>query len=164
MHSRSDPQKPEVIGADQPSTSRRPAMSFRAPGGHNGREHHEMEDAMSEISGIGTVAIPVRDQDRALEFYLDELGFEKRRDVPFGDARWIEVAPPGATTTIALVPADGRIPTGIRLTTGDADADHAALRARGVDADPEVMRMGDVAPPMFALRDPDGNNLILVEV
>jgi hypothetical protein len=46
--------------------------------------------------------------------------------------------------------------------TEDAGTDHADLRARGVDADPEVMRMTG-APPMFALRDPDGNSLILVE-
>ena len=46
--------------------------------------------------------------------------------------------------------------------TENADADHADLRARGVDADPEVLRIPS-APPMFALRDPDGNSLILVE-
>jgi catechol 2,3-dioxygenase-like lactoylglutathione lyase family enzyme len=113
----------------------------------------------THITGVGTVGIPVTDQDRALEFYVGMLGFEKRRDIPFGGARWIEVAPPGSTTTIALVPAE--VPTGIRLTTEDADADHADLRARGVDADPEVARMPG-APPMFALRDPDGNSLILV--
>ena len=112
------------------------------------------------ITGVGTVAIPVTDQDRALEFYVGQLGFETRRDVPFGDGRWIEVAPPGAATTIALVPAG--IPAGIRLTTQDADTDHADLRARGVDADPEVMRIPD-APPMFGLRDPDGNHIWVVE-
>ena len=69
-------------------------------------------------------------------------------------------SPPGAATTIALVPAG--IPTGIRLTTKDADTDHAGLRARGVDTDPEVMRIPS-APAMFAVRDPDGNSLILVE-
>lgn len=114
----------------------------------------------SHITTVGSVAVPVTDQDRALEFYVGELGFEKRRDLPFGDGRWIEVAPAGAATTIALVPEG--IPAGIRLTTQDAGADHANLRARGVDADPEVMRM-EIAPPMFALRDPDGNSLILVE-
>jgi catechol 2,3-dioxygenase-like lactoylglutathione lyase family enzyme len=114
----------------------------------------------TRITGVGTVGVPVTDQDRALEFYVGELGFETRRDVPFGDGRWIEVAPPGAATTIALVPAS--IPAGIRLTTGDAGADHAELSARGVDADPEVLRIPE-APPMFAVRDPDGNSLILVE-
>ncbi len=112
------------------------------------------------ITEVGTVGIPVADQDRALEFYVDTLGFEKRRDIPFEGARWIEVAPPGAATTIALVPAG--VPTGIRFFAQDADAAHADLRARGVDTDPEVMRMGGAAPPMFALRDPDGNTLILV--
>ena len=112
------------------------------------------------ITGIGTVGIPVTDQDRALEFYVGKLGFEKRRDLPFGPGRWIEVAPPGSQTTIALVPAG--VPTGIRLATGDATTDHDQLQAHGVDVDPEVMRIPD-APAMFSLRDPDGNSLILVE-
>jgi catechol 2,3-dioxygenase-like lactoylglutathione lyase family enzyme len=114
----------------------------------------------TRITAVGSVGVPVADQDRALEFYLGELGFEKRRDVPFGDWRWIEVAPPGSATTIALVPAG--IPAGIRLLTRDAGTDHADLQAHGVEVDPEVMRTPE-APPMFALRDPDGNSLILVE-
>jgi catechol 2,3-dioxygenase-like lactoylglutathione lyase family enzyme len=114
----------------------------------------------TRITGVGTVAVPVTDQDRALDFYVGQLGFETRRDVPFGDGRWIEVAPPGAATTIALVPAG--IPAGIRLTTEDAGADHADLRSGGVGTDPEVMHLPE-APAMFALRDPDGNTLILVE-
>jgi catechol 2,3-dioxygenase-like lactoylglutathione lyase family enzyme len=114
----------------------------------------------TRITGVGTVGVPVTDQDRAVEFYVGQLGFEKRRDMPFGDGRWIEVAPPGATTTIALVPAG--VPAGIRLMTEDAGTDHADLRSRGVDTDPEVMRIPD-APAMFSVRDPDGNTLILVE-
>ena len=46
----------------------------------------------TNITGIGTVAVPVTDQDRALEFYVGRLGFEKRRDLPFGPGRWIEAA------------------------------------------------------------------------
>jgi catechol 2,3-dioxygenase-like lactoylglutathione lyase family enzyme len=117
----------------------------------------------TRITGVGTVGVPVTDQDRALQFYVGKLGFEKRRDIPFGAGRWIEVAPPGSpttTTTIALVPAG--VPAGIRLATGNADSDHADLRAGGVDVDPQVVRMPG-APPMFGLRDPDGNSLILVE-
>ncbi|MGW7411463.1 VOC family protein [Streptomyces sp. NPDC054863] len=114
----------------------------------------------TRITQVATVGIHVADQQKAIEFYVGELGFEVRRDVPFGDGRWIEVAPPGAATTIALVPEG--IPAGIRLTTQDADADHADLLARGVDADAEVLRMGPAAPPMFTVRDPDGNSLILV--
>jgi catechol 2,3-dioxygenase-like lactoylglutathione lyase family enzyme len=114
----------------------------------------------TRITGVGTVGVPVTDQDRALEFYVGKLGFEKRRDIPFGAGRWIEVAPPGSPTTIALVPAD--VPAGIRLATEDAASDHAGLRTDGVDVDPEVLRIPG-APPMFGLRDPDGNSLILVE-
>lgn len=51
----------------------------------------------TRITQVGTVFVPVADQDRALEFYLSKLGFEKRADFPYGEgSRWIEVAPPGA--------------------------------------------------------------------
>jgi catechol 2,3-dioxygenase-like lactoylglutathione lyase family enzyme len=119
------------------------------------------------ITGVTTVAIPVTDQERALAFYVDTLGFEVRRDAPFGPGmRWIEVAPPGSTTTIALPPLGDVKPgvdTGIRLTTRDAEADHAALKARGVDVDAELLRFGPGVPPMFTLTDPDGNKLYIVE-
>src|SRR5262249_22686827 len=110
--------------------------------------------------------VPVTDQQRALAFYVDTLGFEKRLDVPFGDGkRWIEVAPAGGTTTLALVPPHEGVPaggeTGIRLTTPDGAAAYAALRTRGVDAD-EVLRWPG-APPMFAFRDQDGNGLEIIE-
>jgi catechol 2,3-dioxygenase-like lactoylglutathione lyase family enzyme len=114
----------------------------------------------TRITGVGTVGVPVTDQDRALGFYVGKLGFEIRRDLPFGPGRWIEVAPPGSPTTIALVPAG--VPAGIRLATEDATADHTALQSDGVDVDPEVVRIPD-APPMFGVRDPDGNTLILVQ-
>jgi catechol 2,3-dioxygenase-like lactoylglutathione lyase family enzyme len=55
------------------------------------------------ITDIRTVGVPVSDQARSLEFYIEKLGFEKRLDTPFGDGRWLEVAPRGATTSIALV-------------------------------------------------------------
>jgi lactoylglutathione lyase len=117
------------------------------------------------ITGLHTIGVPVTDQDRALAFYR-ALGFETRLDVPTGEgARWIEVAPPGAAVTLALEPANAErfagVETGIRLTTGDADAAQAALRAQGVDAD-EVLRWPGV-PPMFAFRDQDGNGLEIVE-
>jgi catechol 2,3-dioxygenase-like lactoylglutathione lyase family enzyme len=122
---------------------------------------------MSRIAQVGTVGVPVTDQDRALDFYVHKLGFEKRMDAPFGQGlRWIEVAPPEAVTTIALMPAPESTPvgvdTGIRLTSGDAEADHTDLLARGVDADAGIMRWPGV-PPMFAVRDPDGNVLYVVE-
>jgi catechol 2,3-dioxygenase-like lactoylglutathione lyase family enzyme len=123
----------------------------------------------THISQIGTVMVPVKDQDRALEFYTQKLGFEKRADIPFGNGeRWVEVAPAAAAaTTIALVtPREGE-PTGIEtrlaLSTADIDTDHAELRARGVDVDAEIMRMGDPVPPMFFFRDQDGNGLMIVQ-
>jgi catechol 2,3-dioxygenase-like lactoylglutathione lyase family enzyme len=125
-------------------------------------------ETRTHITQVGTVIVPVSDQDRALEFYLDTLGFEKRTDTPYGEGeRWVEVAPPSAATTIALVPPREGGPTGIEtlvgFTTEDIEADHASLRARGVEADEAVMRMGDPVPPMFFFRDPDGNSFLIVE-
>jgi predicted enzyme related to lactoylglutathione lyase len=122
---------------------------------------------MTRITEVGTVGVPVTDQDRALEFYVGTLGFEKRMDAPFGQGqRWIEVAPAGAATSIALAPTPPGAPTGvdtgIRLTTGDAEADHTELIKAGVDVDAEIMRWPGV-PLMFTVRDPDGNILYLVE-
>ena len=121
----------------------------------------------ARITDIHTVGVPVSDQSRSLDFYIEKLGFETRLDAPFGEGRWLEVAPPGATTSIALVQtahgATAGVDTGIRLSTADAEADHAALLAGGVDADAEIMRMGEFVPPMFTFRDPDGNRLVVVE-
>jgi predicted enzyme related to lactoylglutathione lyase len=120
----------------------------------------------TRISDVRTIGVPVGDQQRALEFYGGVLGFETRMDTPFPGGRWIEVAAPGATTTIALAAAqDGTatgVDTGIRFSTADATADHATLSAAGVDVDAEVLRFPGV-PPMFSFRDPDGNTLYVVE-
>lgn len=139
--------------------------------------------AATSISEVGTVFIPVTDQDRALAFYLDMLGFEKRADFAYGEGRrWIEVAPPGSSNVIALVPptegrAAGGDETRCAFTSEDIAADHAALRARGVDVDPAISRPGrgrlgpvsvditvrDPVPPQFFFRDPDGNRFLIVE-
>ena len=121
------------------------------------------------ISKVGRVCVTVADTDRALDFYVGQLGFEKVVDVPMGpDMRWVEVAIPGAETTIALAPPPegqqaGGTQTGICLDTSDVDGAHAALKAAGADVDAEVTRYGDPVPPMFWLRDPDGNSLIIVQ-
>lgn len=124
------------------------------------------ETTRTRITDVRTVGVPVADQHRALDFYVDTLGFETRLDAPLGeDQRWIEVAPAGAETTIALVLSHEGVPsgveTGIRFTTADADAVHADLQAHGVDTD-EVLRW-DGVPPMFAFRDLDGNGLEIIE-
>ncbi len=121
------------------------------------------------IDRVGTVIVTVSDQERAIAFYTEQLGFEKRSDIPMGnDYRWVEVAPAGAETTIAVVPPRpgdpaGGAQTGIALSSADLDADHALLRERGVDADEEISRMGDPVPPMFWLRDLDQNTLLVVQ-
>jgi catechol 2,3-dioxygenase-like lactoylglutathione lyase family enzyme len=129
-----------------------------------------VSQTQTRISQIGTVVVPVSDQERALEFYVDKLGFEKRADVPFGNGyRWVEVAPAGAVTTIAVVPPPegkptGNVETGIGLNTDDIDALHADMKAAGIDVDAEVSRMGDPVPPLFWFRDPDANTLMVVEI
>ena len=121
------------------------------------------------LSKVGRVCVTVADTDRAIDFYVDQLGFEKVVDVPMGEGmRWVEVALSGTPTTIALAPPPqgqeaGGGQTGICLDTSDVDADHAALTAAGVDVDAEVTRWGDPVPPMFWVRDPDGNALIIVQ-
>jgi len=123
----------------------------------------------SRLSEINLVMIPCPDQDRAIEFYCDTLGFEKRTDVPFGgDYRWVEVYPPNGTTGIALAPPRpgdqvAAVETGISLATDDIDATHAYLTDAGVDVDAEVSRMGGPVPPLFWFRDPDGNTLMAVQ-
>ena len=123
-------------------------------------------DAPTVLSGIRTVAVPVSDQDRALAYYTGTLCMTTRLDASFGASRWIEVAPDGSPTSVALVAAADLRPvggdTGVRLTTADAAAAHAALAAAGADVDPDVLRWPGV-PPMFVLRDQDGNRLTVVE-
>ena len=125
------------------------------------------------ISKVGRVCVTVADTDRAIDFYVGTLGFEKVVDIPMGpDMRWVEVAIPRgettAETTIALAPPPegkeaGGAETGIILDTSDVDAAHAALKSAGADVDDGVTRYGDPVPPMFWLRDPDGNSLIFVQ-
>jgi catechol 2,3-dioxygenase-like lactoylglutathione lyase family enzyme len=121
------------------------------------------------INQVGRVCVTVADTDRAIDFYVGTLGFEKVVDEPMGpDMRWVEVAVKGTPTTIALAPPPqgqeaGGAETGICLDSSDVDADHAALKAAGADVDEEVTRFGGPVPPMFWLRDPDGNSLIVVQ-
>jgi len=121
------------------------------------------------ISKVGRVCVTIADTDRALDFYVGTLGFKKVVDEPMGpDMRWVEVKVAGAETTIALAPPPqgqeaGGSQTGICLDTSNVDAAHEALKAAGADVDDEVSRFGGPVPPMFWLRDPDGNSLIVVE-
>ena len=125
--------------------------------------------ATLNLTQVGRVCVTVADTDRAIDFYVGKLGFEKVVDVPMGPGmRWVEVALRGTPTTIALAPPPegqtaGAPQTGICLDSSDVDAAHAALKAAGVDVDEEVARWGGAVPPMFWLRDPDGNSIIVVQ-
>jgi catechol 2,3-dioxygenase-like lactoylglutathione lyase family enzyme len=128
-----------------------------------------MNSTNARVSKLSTVVVPVTDQETQVAFYIEKLGFTKRLDVPFGPGgeRWIEVAPGDAETTIALPPpppgtSAGNRETGISLSAEDIDTYHAQLKAAGVDVDPEISRMGDPVPPLFWLRDPEGNSLMVV--
>ncbi|HEX2176913.1 MAG TPA: VOC family protein [Nocardioidaceae bacterium] len=120
------------------------------------------------VSNIGVAMFTVADQDAALAFYTEKLGFEVRGDTRFGEhdeMRWLEVAPPGSRTRLALNPPMGATPGGgsIGVETPDVLGEHARLSAVGdVDLDPEPMRTPG-APLMFMLRDPDGNVIVVVE-
>lgn len=121
------------------------------------------------LTKVGRVCVTAADTDRAIDFYVGMLGLDKVVDVPMGpDMRWVEVAIPGRETTIAIAPpppgrAAGGNETGICIDTSDLDADHAALKAAGADVDDEITRYGEPVPPMFWVRDPDGNSLIVVQ-
>jgi lactoylglutathione lyase len=119
----------------------------------------------THITGIRTVSIPVSDQDAALRFYSETLGFTVLRDNPTPNGgRWIELAPGGNNALVTLEPAAREVARGaigIRFTTDDAEAAHAALLAAGVDLD-EILRWPGV-PAMFAFRDPEGNAFSITE-
>jgi len=129
---------------------------------------NDLTQAPTTLSNIGVVMFSVADQDAALAFYTDRLGFELRADQPFGEhgeMRWLEVAPPGSTARLALNPPMGGTPGGatIGVETQDVLGEHARLSAiGGIDMDPAPMRVPG-APLMFMVRDPDGNTIVVVE-
>jgi predicted enzyme related to lactoylglutathione lyase len=132
------------------------------------QEGGTMTEVRNTVERLSAVIIPVADQDRGLRFYTDVLGMEKRADADFGPGRWIEVAPTGAETPIALCPPGpgvepGGKETGISLETADIKAYHARLREAGVDVDEEIGDFGDAVPPTFWFRDPEKNQLMVVE-
>ena len=134
---------------------------------------------MTHITHVGPVFVPVSDQDAALDFYVNTLGFEQRVDFAYADGeRWVEVGPPGVSTHLTLARARERRPagveTGIVLGSADVEAAHAALKAEGATVG-EIFREGDPVvewagaiqagiPAMFLLHDPDGNSFLIVQI
>jgi catechol 2,3-dioxygenase-like lactoylglutathione lyase family enzyme len=119
----------------------------------------------SMIRGVKFASIPVTDQDRALAFYTEQLGFAVLTDQPFDDKqRWIELRIPGADTRVVLFTPDGledRIGTtsNIVFWAQDVLQTYRELAARGVafDGVPEEQPWGTFA----TFRDPDGNQFLI---
>jgi lactoylglutathione lyase len=123
---------------------------------------------MAKVTRIGRVLVPVANQDEAVAFYTQVLGFTLTADTPFGDgSRWVEVTPPGGGAAVALVPPQGSYQpgrmTGISLGSADPRADHAELADRGVDVDAEIMGGDGTVPALFFFRDRDKNQLMIVQ-
>jgi catechol 2,3-dioxygenase-like lactoylglutathione lyase family enzyme len=128
-----------------------------------------MTETPSTITNIGVAMFTVADQDKALDFYTRVLGFEVRGDTRFGpneEYRWLEVAPRGSTARLALNPPMYDQPGGssIGVETSDVRAEHARLSAiGGVDMEPLGEDDDPNVPPMFMLKDPDGNVITVVQ-
>jgi catechol 2,3-dioxygenase-like lactoylglutathione lyase family enzyme len=137
---------------------------------------------MTTITQVATVFVPVADQDAALDFYTGVLGFEKRGDFPYGGGlRWVEVAPPGSTFALALVPRGEGVPSGeavhCALVSSDIETEFASLRGKGVTTSDVIAREGtsraglvtadvsvpDPVPAQFVFSDPDGNRFLVID-
>src|SRR5438270_10803756 len=95
---------------------------------------------MPRITRVGRVLVPVADQDDAIQFYTDALGFSVTADVPFGEGdRWVEVTPAGGGASLALSPPQGQYQpgraAGVASASPASKADHAELEQNGGDAD-----------------------------
>jgi catechol 2,3-dioxygenase-like lactoylglutathione lyase family enzyme len=111
----------------------------------------------------------VSDQDAAIAYYTDKLGWELRSETSFGEGsdagRWVEVAPPGSAAVLALNPPMGGEPGGgsIGVETPDVDAEYQRLSGTdGVQVGEPMGGVGPV-PKMFSVTDPDGNWIWVVQ-
>lgn len=116
------------------------------------------------ITKIQLLSVPVSDQDRAKDFYVNTLGFDLVADTPMGPGRrWVQVRPKGAQTSITLVDWFVSMPAGslqgLVIETDDLPGDIDALGARGTTVDGEIQDAPWGRFVTFA--DPDGNGLIL---
>lgn len=124
---------------------------------------------MTTVSSIATAMFSVADQDAAIAFYTDKLGWELRSETSFGDGdqagRWVEVAPPGSVAVLALnLPMSGEPGGGsIGVEAEDLDAEHERLSGiEGVQVGEPMGGEGPV-PKMFSVNDPDGNWIWVVQ-
>jgi catechol 2,3-dioxygenase-like lactoylglutathione lyase family enzyme len=115
------------------------------------------------ISSFEIISVPVSDQERAKRFYRDILGFKLLREESMGPSgKWIQLAPQGCSTTIALVTwFDAMMPGGLQgvmLNSTDIDRDRRELAGRGL-ALTEIKQEPWGRYSMFT--DPDGNGWVL---
>jgi predicted enzyme related to lactoylglutathione lyase len=113
------------------------------------------------IGAIKTVGIYVQDQEKAVEFYTQKLGFEVRRSLPMGPkTSWVEVAPAGAETCLVLYPKEmmpnwAQLKPSVVFHCPDVEETCKRLESSGVRIvmQPKAMAWGTFA--VFA--DLDGN-------
>lgn len=114
------------------------------------------------INCVKLVSIPVKDQDRAIDFYVKKLGFTLLCDVPFGEGmqRWIELEIPGGETKISLFTPEGQeerigSPSNISFSCKNVEETYEQLKKKGVLFTQELTREGWGTYALFS--DPDGN-------
>ncbi len=116
------------------------------------------------ITQIAVVSVPVSDQERAKQFYVETLGFELVADNQMGDLRWVQVRPKGAEASMTLVTWFPTMPAGslqgLVLRSNDLAADYERLVAAGVQFDNPPQKV-PYAPLETVLRDPDGNGIVV---
>ena len=119
------------------------------------------------IKDVSVVGISVSDQDAALDFWVNKVGFEARQDLTIDGYRWVEVAPPGATIRVALTKAadedelrPGRL-AGFILEPDDIQATYEQLSGRGVEFTEIPTRQPWGMQAQFV--DPDGHVFVLVQ-
>lgn len=117
------------------------------------------------IRGIKFVNIPVKNQDEAVKFYTEKLGFRVLTDQPFDDKqRWIEIGIPGSDSCLVLFNTNGdkaRIGSHQPVTfwSDDVPATFRLLKSKGVDfvKEPKTEPWGTAA----IFKDQDGNQFVL---
>ena len=118
------------------------------------------------IRGIKFINIPVRNQDAALKFYTEKLGFKVATDQPHGSQRWIELKIPGADTGVSLFTPPGQEDRigglqGISFWCDDLMATAKVMKDKGVQFAQEPRK--EVWGSMAIIKDPDGNQFVVSE-
>lgn len=122
------------------------------------------------IKRIATASVHVSDEDKAIDFWVNKLGFEQREDAPMDDQghRWIEVSPPGAETRVVLVKGYGDWTPdkvgqfgNVTFETDDIQQTYQELKGRGVEFTQEPKQEFWGTFTMFL--DQDRNTFVLTQ-